>query len=392
MVNAFSKESNVMNRQLPRARFLYSDTSKSADLLYLCGVPVPDPFLAGVIRGQSFAVVNRLEYSRLAAQSNVDRVLLLETERSRASEALAIPLTEVGPAELMLFYLRKARLRSVELPEDFPAGHYARLNQAGIRVTFGGAPFFAEREYKTEAEAKAIRQGNAASAAGLRAAEAVLRQAVIDGNRIKYKGRTLTSEVLRTVIDQACLERGALAQNTIVAGGNQACDPHEGGHGPLRPNQLIIVDCFPRMQVSGFHGDMTRTFLKGRANDAQRALVGAVREAQLAALSKVKHGASGNGVHAAVEAVFSKLGYLTGKKKGVFTGFIHSTGHGLGLEVHESPRVSAGAPALRAGQVITIEPGLYYPGIGACRIEDVVQVTDSGYNPLSALHYRWEIR
>lgn len=381
-----------MSHQSPNARFLYANTVECADLYYLCGVQVPDAFLAGVIRGESLAVVNRLEYGRAATQASVDRVYLLENELQNASGVLKLPLGEIGPAELILYYLQKARLRSVELPRDFPASLYARLVAAGIKVVFGSEPFFGEREYKTEAEGKAIRQGNAASAAGIRAAERVLRQSVIEGKRIKYQGRTLTSEALRTIVDRACLERGALAQNTIVAGGKQACDPHEGGHGPLRPNELIIIDCFPRMQATGYHGDMTRTFLKGRANEAQRGLVTAVRAAQLAALSKVKHGVSGAAVHAAAEAVFQKRGYLTERKGDKFTGFIHSTGHGLGLEVHESPRVSKGSPALKNGQVVTIEPGLYYPGVGACRIEDVVQVTRKGYAPLSSMHYRWEIR
>jgi Xaa-Pro aminopeptidase len=381
-----------MSRESPKARFLYASTSECADLFYLCGVQVPDAFLAGVIRGESFAVVNRLEYGRVAAQATVDWVHLLEEERKNASAALKLSSDTVGPAELILYYLRRARLRSIEVPRDFPAALYARLVAAGIRVEFGSEPFFKEREYKTEAEAKAIRAGNAASAAGIRAAERVLREATIVGNYLKYQGRTLTSELLRAAVDRACLERGALAQNTIVAGGNQACDPHEGGHGPLRPNQLIIVDCFPRIQASGYHGDMTRTFLKGRANDAQRALVAAVRAAQLASLSKVKHGARGSAVHAAGEGVFKERGYRTERRGNTYTGFIHSTGHGLGLGVHESPRVSRGAPALKVGQVITVEPGLYYPGLGACRIEDVVQVTRKGFEPLSSMHYRWEIR
>ena len=381
-----------MSRQSPNARFLYANTAECADLYYLCGVQVPDAFLAGVIRGESFAVVNRLEYGRVASQASVDGVHLLENELQNASVALKLPLGETGPAELILYYLQKARLRSVELPCNFPAALYARLVAAGIKVAFGSEPFFGERECKTEAEAKAIRQGNAASAAGIRAAERVLRESHIVGNSIKYKGCTLTSEALRAIVDRTCLEKGALAQNTIVAGGNQACDPHEGGHGPLRPNQLIIVDCFPRMQATGYHGDMTRTFLKGRANEAQRDLVASVRAAQLAALSRVKHGVSGAAVHAAAEAVFQKRGHLTQRKGDNFTGFIHSTGHGLGLEVHESPRVSTAAPELKSGQVITIEPGLYYPGVGACRIEDVVQVTRKGYQDLSSMHYRWEIR
>ena len=309
-----------MSQDHPKARFLYSDTSQCADMFYLCGIQVPDAFLAGVIRGKSFAVVNRLEYGRVVSGGALDAVYLLESEQRKASEVLEISPSAVGPAELMHYYLRRARLRTVEVPPEFPAALYARLIAAGIRVCFGAKPFFESRERKTKLEAKAIQQGNAASAAGLRAAEQVLRHSVIDGKRLKYKGRLLTSESLRKVVDQACLERGALATHTIVAGGNQACDPHEVGQGPLRPNELIIVDCFPRMQASGYYGDMTRTFLKGRASAEQRALVAAVRAAQLAALSKVKHGVSGAKVHAAAEGVFSERGYATERIGDKFTG------------------------------------------------------------------------
>ena len=219
-----------------------------------------------------------------------------------------------------------------------------------------------------------------------------MRAATIDGNRILHEGKTLTSERLRSIIDQACLEKGATAIHTIVAGGRQACDPHEGGHGALRPHELIIIDVFPRVQKTGYHGDMTRTFLKGKASPAQRALVKAVRNAQAAAMAQVKAGIKGDAVHAAAKKVFDKAGFVTERRKGGFVGFIHSTGHGLGLEVHEAPRVSKGAPKLKAGQVITVEPGLYYPEIGGCRIEDVVRVTKDGCEKLSSLHYRWEIR
>ena len=206
-----------------------------------------------------------------------------------------------------------------------------------------------------------------------------------------YAGKPLTSDRIRAIIDKTCLNKGAVAEHTIVACGRQACDPHEIGHGLLRPGELIVIDVFPRVQKTGYHGDLTRTFIKGKASPLQRALVLAVQRAQRAAMIKVKEGVKGDVVHEAVQRVFDDAGFFTERRNEGFTGFIHSTGHGLGLEVHEAPRVSKGAPKLKAGQVITIEPGLYYPEIGACRIEDVVQVTKNGYEKLSSLHYKWEI-
>ncbi|MDG1241904.1 MAG: Xaa-Pro peptidase family protein [Opitutae bacterium] len=373
-------------------RILYAASEQSADIFYLTKVFVPDPFLCFVVGNRSTAVVSRLEYSRVRAQSKCDEVLLLETVQEQVAKALRIERSAVGPAEMMRYFAKLNKASELEVPESFPSVYYAKLLEAGMTVRVGADPFFPARELKSDDEAKALKQGNAASAAGIRTAERVLRASKIVGNRLKYEGRTLTSEWLRMLIDQACLTKGAVAHNTIVAGGKQGCDPHEGGHGPLKPNELIIVDVFPRVQATGYHGDMTRTFLKGRANDAQRALVGAVRDAQLAALAKVKAGVSGATVHAAATQLFDDRGFLTERRGQGFVGFIHSTGHGLGLEVHESPRVSATAGRLRKGHVITIEPGLYYPELGGCRIEDVVRVTKEGNELLSPLHYRWELR
>lgn len=353
---------------------------------------MPDPFLCFVVGNRSTAVVNRLEYGRVRAQSNCDEVLLLETVKEQVAKALRIEISAVGPAEMMRYFAKLNKVRELEVPQNFPSVYFAKLLEAGMKVRVGADPFFPARELKNDDEAKALRQGNAASTAGIRTAERVLRASKIVGQRLKYEGRTLTSEWLRMMIDQACLAKGAVAHNTIVAGGKQGCDPHEGGHGPLKPNELIIVDVFPRVQKTGYHGDMTRTFLKGRATDAQRALVGAVRDAQLAALAKVKAGVSGATVHGAVVQLFKERGFVTERHGEDFVGFIHGTGHGLGLEVHESPRVSPGAGRLRKGHVITIEPGLYYPEIGGCRIEDVVRVTKEGSEMLSAMHYRWELK
>jgi Xaa-Pro aminopeptidase len=156
---------------------------------------------------------------------------------------------------------------------------------------------------------------------------------------------------------------------------------------------MVIVDVFPRVSATGFHGDMTRTFLRGRANDAQKRIVSAVRQAQLAALSTIRAGVPGNEVHRRVSDIFVSLGFETRHTASGSIGFFHGTGHGLGLEVHEPPRMQAHSESpLKKGAVVTVEPGLYYPGIGACRIEDVVQVTGASPRMLSSYPYHWELR
>lgn len=373
-------------------RFLYASSDASADVFYLGGVFAPDPYLSIITDKKAYAVVSRLEYTRVKARSKYDEVMLLEEMRPKAAEVLGLGEKEVGPGELMCYFAQRFAVKKIELPENFPAGYYAVLHEAGYHLKIKSGLFFPKRLKKSDDEARAIRQGNAASAAGIRAVERVLRESVIDGKRLLYQGKPLTSEWLRTIIDQTCLEKGAVAKNTIVAGGRQACDPHECGYGPLRPNELIIVDVFPRMQKTGYHGDMTRTFLKGRATPQQRALVRTVRGAQAAALAAIRAEAKAHLVHGEVEKHFEEKGYKTERKGNRFTGFIHTTGHGLGLEVHEPPRISPAKLKLKAGHVLTVEPGLYYPEIGGCRIEDVVRVTEGGYEKLSNMHYRWEIR
>ncbi|MBR7105387.1 MAG: aminopeptidase P family protein, partial [Opitutales bacterium] len=188
------------------------------------------------------------------------------------------------------------------------------------------------------------------------------------------------------------LSKGADALYTIVAGGNQACNPHEVGHGAILPNSLIVADIFPRLRSTGYFGDMTRTFLKGEPTSAQSSLVETVIKAQKLALSKVKDGVDGSVIHNAVDDFFAKNGYFTEFKKGAWGGFFHSTGHGVGLDIHEKVSISPRKCILKTGNVITVEPGLYYRGIGGCRIEDTVAVEKNGMRKLSKYHYNWVIK
>jgi Xaa-Pro aminopeptidase len=288
---------------------------------------------------------------------------------------------------------RELKAGPLTVPEDFYAGLYQELRDLGVRVQVSAGPLFPEREIKTPSQTAGIREGNRCSAAGIAAAERMLRSCRIRGGRLLYRGSVLTSERLKVAIEVACIEEGSISSSTIAAGGDQACDPHNRGSGPLRPNELIIVDVFPRVSATGFNGDMTRTFLRGRANDAQRAIVAAVRAAQRAALSMIRAGVNGMAVHRRVSETFLARGFETRRTARGSVGFFHGTGHGLGLEVHEPPRMNAVFDyALKKGSVVTVEPGLYYPGVGACRIEDVVQVTSGAPRMLSRYPYNWELR
>jgi Xaa-Pro aminopeptidase len=137
---------------------------------------------------------------------------------------------------------------------------------------------------------------------------------------------------------------------------------------------------------------MTRTYLKGKASDAQRRLVRSVKKAHKLAIDMIKPGVPGGKVHDAVQAFFDKEGYETDRTGKNPKGFFHALGHGVGLEIHEAPIMRSNAPCkLRKGMVVTVEPGLYYRGLGGCRIEDVVHVVPGGCEKISSASYKWEI-
>ena len=273
---------------------------------------------------------------------------------------------------------------------NFPLGFAQELAASKIHLRTTNGLFWPEREAKSADELKLMRRALSITESGLaRAMEVLSASTPGTGKKLSWSGRTLTSEILRAEIDSAILRAGGLPANTIVAGGDQACDPHERGSGPLKANSLIILDIFPRDAKSGYFGDMTRTVVRGRASEEQRRLWGTVRQGQALALRKMKPGVDGLKLHNEVKQFFTDRGFPTEVRDGRQAGFFHGTGHGLGLEIHEFPRFQK--TVFKPGQVLTVEPGLYYPGIGGARVEDVVVLTRSGTRMLSRFEKRLEI-
>jgi Xaa-Pro aminopeptidase len=378
---------SVTVRPLPP--LLYADTHASTDMLYFGRVEVHDPFIAFGAAGKRVTVQSSLEFGRVKRTSAFDTVLSLEEWRDRARKLYG---PKAGIAEIIATLARAHRQRAFRVADDFPAALYVKLTKLGLRLQFAGGMLFPEREFKTSAEIAAIREGNRLAAVGFATVEKILRASRVRGRTLVHRGAVLTSEKVRFAIEVAIKEQGGDSRDTIVAGGDQACDPHERGSGPLRPHELIIVDIFPRHLASGYHGDMTRTYLKGRAREVQRRMVATVLAAQRLALGSIRAGVDGRDVHQAVVDYFAGEGYETRREARGAVGFIHGTGHGLGLAVHEPPRVTLATSELKAGAVVTVEPGLYYPGLGGCRWEDVVQVAKGPARLLSKHPYNWELR
>jgi Xaa-Pro aminopeptidase len=227
--------------------------------------------------------------------------------------------------------------------------------------------------------------------AGLRRGIDVLRASQV-GKRhaLTWQKSPLTSEILRAEMDSAVLRAGGSPANTIVAGGEQGCDPHERGHGPLRANEAIVLDIFPRHARNYYFGDLTRTVVKGRASEALRRQYATVQEGKRWVMGRMRHGADGPALQKELIERFKTAGYPTEQRGGRWVGMFHGVGHGLGLDLHESPRFAAGK--LFSGLSITVEPGLYYPGVGGVRIEDVVIVGKTGVKNLTRFEEELEIR
>jgi len=368
-------------------RLIVAASEHDPDMLYATRFFAPDAFIFLEERGKRTLVLSDLEIDRARKQAQADEFVSYSAlEREVQGNQRMAPAYE----KVLSHFLRKRGVRSAVVPANFPLGFAQELAASNIQLRTTNGLFWPEREAKTNEELKLMRRALQITEAGMARAMEVLKASKPGAaKKLMWSGKTLTSEVLRAEIDSAILRAGGLPANTIVAGGDQACDPHERGSGPLKANSLIILDIFPRDAKSGYFGDMTRTVVRGRASDGQRRLWETVREGQELALRKMKPGVDGLELHNAVKQFFTDRGFPTEVRDGKQVGFFHGTGHGLGLEIHEFPRFQK--TVFKVGQVLTVEPGLYYPGLGGVRIEDVAVVTKSGNRLLSRFEKRVEI-
>jgi Xaa-Pro aminopeptidase len=360
---------------------MVADSERDANMLYAVGHFVSDTFIYFRIDGHCHVVANDVDVTRMRKLAPHCRVI----SYAQCQEKLGRKSKPPPLAKVINYLLRERKVRKIFVPPDFPYGLSRELRNYGIKLRLKKNGVFPEREFKTADEIKKISAALMMAEVGLAEGMQALKTSKIGkDSKLVYHGAPLTSEKLRAVIDTAILQAGGWASHTIVAGGRQACDPHEPGHGPLRANEAIILDVFPRSQKTGYFGDITRTVVRGRASEAMRRLYDTVARAQELAFAQLLPEAKAGDVHAAVQTFFDSEGCKTVKKRGRMQGFFHGTGHGVGMELHEAPRIGkASRDALTVGQVVTVEPGLYYPGVGAVRLEDTVTVTAQGARNLT---------
>jgi Xaa-Pro aminopeptidase len=361
---------------------LIADSDHDADMLYAVGMFVPDPFIYLRLRGRCHVVMNDFEIDRARREAAHCRVI----SYSRCAARLRRDgVKKATFAQVVRLILRDQRLKKIHVPSNFPLGLAQQIRDLKIKVKVRKGPFFPERAVKSATEVKKISGALIMAEVGLAEGIHALKNSKIARNkRLIYHNIPLTAEKLRAIIDTAILQAGGLARHTIVAGGRQGCDPHERGHGLLRANEPIVIDVFPRSQKTGYFGDITRTVVRGRASEPVRKLFHTVARGQELAFGQLRAGESGLDVHREIQNFFEQEGYKTGRRNGHMEGFFHGTGHGLGMQIHEAPRVNAtSGDVLRAGHVVTVEPGLYYPHLGGVRLEDVAFVTGNGARNLT---------
>lgn len=359
-------------------RILVAAGQEETDVRYATGLAAPDPFCLLVEGSRLHLLVSALEASR--ARKTCPSAVLHTPAELTAGRAKHPSLSKQ-----LLALVRKLGFRTVEVGPWFPCGMARALEAGGVTLRLTSSPPFPRRAIKTPHEIACIAKSQRAAVAAVRAAIQCIRQAAISPSGIlKYGRRILTSEAIKDVIERTLLEHRAIASGTIVAVGPQGARPHDEGSGPVRAGVPIVLDVFPRSRDTGYWGDITRTVVRGRASDEIRRMHQTVFAAQKLAFSLLRPRVAARTVQRTVEECFRDRGYETRlEPPGRERGFIHGVGHGVGLDIHELPGLRSGPGRLAAGHVVTVEPGLYIPGLGGVRIEDTVVITRTGYKILA---------
>jgi Xaa-Pro aminopeptidase len=364
-----------------QAILLYAASEGDANMLYAAGFFVPDPFIYFQHKKFSYVVMSDLEIDRAKKQAKADRVLSLSLYQRKLRKLGKSP---VGAIDILDLLFRERGIRSLIVPANFSALLSDQLRAKGYSVQIKRDPFWPRRETKNPTEVKQITESLRIARLGLEAGIRMLKRTTTKRDSYLYlHGTRLTSEMLKTAVNTTIMAQGWLPSHTIISSGNQCVDPHHEGSGPIKANSSIIFDIFPRSQHNGYFGDLSRTVVRGRASDKIKEIYATVQAGQKIGYEQIRDGINGKEVHQNILDMFAARGFPTGKINGRMQGFFHGTGHGLGLDIHEPPRIAPIDAILRTGHVVTVEPGLYYLGVGGVRLEDVVVVTAKGNRNLT---------
>jgi len=361
-----------------KAYVMYA-TSQNPDMRYLTGFSTSDPMIYIRHPGRrGTLIVPQMEKDRALHESTCEVIT--------RGEAGYFGYLETQPDP----YTAQARMiadiagGNILVSRDFPVILARELEKfCKVRVDRGTVEEM--RSVKRPDEIKAIRRCQQATDSVMEYVIEKIRTADSDNGELSYGETPLTSDFLKAEIECFLLKRGFSSRDTIVSCGPETAMPHCTGNGVICENEPVVIDIFPCDQKSGYYADMTRTVVRGEPSPEIEDMYNCVYEAKVLAKSLVRSKITGKSLYDAVMKFFEDNGYKTDTE-----GFIHSLGHGVGLAVHESPSLSPSGGELSPGNIIAVEPGLYYKKHGGVRLEDMGLVTETGFDCFTK--YKEELR
>lgn len=374
-----------MKLDIPKADsyLIVSESTHNADMYYATGFLAHDSFIY-LNSGDEKLLISDMELGRAKNESKIKNVVPISKYNlmGKLREKKDI---DTAYCDMIMEFLQSGNVEKVAVPYSFPVQLADCLRTGGLDVIPIKSPFRQMRDIKTESEISAIGKAQKAGEKALAEGILAIKNAKIKDGVLMNGDTPLLTEDIRAIIEMSLLGAGYETPDLIIACGQGSSDPHWHGEGELRENEPIVIDMVPRSKTERYYSDMTRTVMRGEPSRELTDMYSAVLDSQIAAINGIKSGVTGSEIHNIVCDMLEERGYETARgKTGEFTeGFIHSTGHGVGLDIHEGPNISENGKELGAGSVVTVEPGLYYKHIGGVRLEDVVVVTQNGCKNLT---------
>jgi Xaa-Pro aminopeptidase len=368
----------------------YADGYRFPDVYHTTKFLSPDAIIALEEVEELVIVASSLEEGRIRKESRATKVVNMNDFGAQDLAAKGLSGAEFFAAIIKRF-LDDRGLRRVAVAPYFPVAEADLLRKAGIELVIAN-DLRERRRVKRPDEIEAIEASQRATEEAWREGVNAIRRAKVRADKtLELDGAVFTAERLRAIVEIALLERGCASDGAICAPGPQGADPHQIGTGPLHAGEAIVMDIFPQHKATRYWADMTRTVSKGEPPQQIRKMYEVVMRAQDEGIRALRPGVTGRAVHELVEDIIWNAGYDTlrpGQKRDPTDqtprGFIHGTGHGVGLEIHEAPAVSrSGTKPLVPGDVVTIEPGIYDQAIGGVRLEDMLVITTDGARNLT---------
>ena len=352
--------------------YLVYASSAEPDMRYLTGFSTSDPFVFIKRNGErGVIVISQMEYARAVREA---RTAVMTRTAAGLPDILKKENNLWDATALMIAGLTKG---TILVPPNFPI-RLARSLERKFQVKIDEKGLANLRAVKSRTERRYIRHVQQCTEKAIDKAITLIRKSQERKGTLFLQGEPLTSERIRGEMHRLLIDLGCRVTDTIVSCGAETAIPHAVGNGPLLANEPIIIDLFPQDERSGYYSDMTRTVVRGEASPEIKDMYSAVSDAHNLAVSLIQDGKTGSSIHQKVIDLFSSRGFESGSR-----GFIHNLGHGVGLEIHEAPSLGPSGGPLAQGNVITVEPGLYFPKIGGVRLEDIGTVEKRGFRLLT---------